>query len=214
MRQLIGRQSLVFNRTRQSRAHLSVSDHVSTNRVGLGYCFMNSAGFGLLQIKLKEGRSIQVQNQSRSSLTMSSANFCPGDQGKGRSEPIGLPLLLGARIDGCVSSHASVAASVTSGRTRSAIADNRAICRPRRVMVTSSPACSHEKYILVATMDEHQSVNSSLFGFVCMRANIICPNLKKQVFRSEELGPHCRFGSVSYTHLRAHETDSYLVCRL
>ena len=24
----------------------------------------------------------------------------------------------------------------------------------------------------------------------------------------------CKFEAVSYTHLRAHETDSYLVCRL
>src|SRR5664279_2754157 len=27
-------------------------------------------------------------------------------------------------------------------------------------------------------------------------------------------GPYVNRGTVSYTHLRAHETDSYLVCRL
>ena len=31
--------------------------------------------------------------------------------------------------------------------------------------------------------------------------------------RGSELRKHCN-DSVSYTHLRAHETDSYLVCRL
>ena len=30
----------------------------------------------------------------------------------------------------------------------------------------------------------------------------------------EERAPMCGVPSVSYTHLRAHETDSYLVCRL
>ena len=32
------------------------------------------------------------------------------------------------------------------------------------------------------------------------------------VNHSEE--PNCKLVAVSYTHLRAHETDSYLVCRL
>src|SRR5664279_3854814 len=35
-----------------------------------------------------------------------------------------------------------------------------------------------------------------------------------QQFKLNGPGPHKGDWSVSYTHLRAHETDSYLVCRL
>src|SRR5665647_3459688 len=39
------------------------------------------------------------------------------------------------------------------------------------------------------------------------------PALEPEAFRSHGL-PHIDIRAVSYTHLRAHETDSYLVCRL
>src|SRR5664279_934868 len=45
--------------------------------------------------------------------------------------------------------------------------------------------------------------------FPCRRSNCIAP---QAAFRGQLAAPMIR--PVSYTHLRAHETDSYLVCRL
>ena len=53
-------------------------------------------------------------------------------------------------------------------------------------------------------------------GYIYVRAEypLAISRLKRAISQAEEsglLGDHI---SVSYTHLRAHETDSYLVCRL
>src|SRR5680860_953738 len=41
-----------------------------------------------------------------------------------------------------------------------------------------------------------------------------CPEFERMLVRSGIIVIKYWFSAVSYTHLRAHETDSYLVCRL
>ena len=55
--------------------------------------------------------------------------------------------------------------------------------------------------------DENQ-----FLGIVAV-ADVVKPTSKEAVQKFRDYGIHVIM-SVSYTHLRAHETDSYLVCRL
>ena len=69
-----------------------------------------------------------------------------------------------------------------------------------------------EKKVLINKLNKLKK-NDSKFNHskkkymdILYRQKILLLISQKKIFRT--------FGSVSYTHLRAHETDSYLVCRL
>src|SRR5665647_441175 len=75
--------------------------------------------------------------------------------------------------------------------------------------VTSSMKISHESFVF-------QTIFSSLF-VETPGASIGTRYIEMAVRSSspsELLAITSRYLAVSYTHLRAHETDSYLVCRL
>ena len=56
-----------------------------------------------------------------------------------------------------------------------------------------------------------QALNECLF-FSVKKLDRMLNKMADEAFKKTGLAP--TYGSVSYTHLRAHETDSYLVCRL
>src|SRR5664279_1104856 len=71
--------------------------------------------------------------------------------------------------------------------------------------------CNQEK--LDAFIKKHKDI-SAIIHFAAYKAVGESVNEPLKYYRNNLLSLINILGAVSYTHLRAHETDSYLVCRL
>src|SRR5664279_4994639 len=62
------------------------------------------------------------------------------------------------------------------------------------------------RYLVTLTTSRQLAPVWSRIDLIASMARVVCSSI--------ECGCTCSASTVSYTHLRAHETDSYLVCRL